>query len=845
MNQSRRLTVQEVNALRIPFPQTTYRETEQLPVADSIISNIRASRTPCHTTQYPVLADSFPEPNQLKQDLYQLGQQYTDMHLKYLEHAIRKTDEHLIQVGSHNESTLRLTELYLSIYQKTLKSLLTLTQQQKSTTQRFIDVPELFRIAMDFATLPADDLESMLCPLKALIDETESEAEYISELFNYDEEKYYQAIKNLYHFGTHLLTQAEEVTSLSLAVISRLTTDLYECESQEAAATVIGDIYRVLGSQPVTTTAAVATTLGNKALFLTPSILSSASIYYCNAYTDQEPTEPISHPDIESLFGALTDIDPHLIQFEELALSTPNELLISSSAVLFYPNQVPIKHPRDISGIGKEVPSVSCPLYQHMQQLTKHKMGTKVYSGDEINEMLNITWQLGGSDQARDVDIKRMLGISDSEEHRAAFKQVFPPEASPQSVLSMSTRQFNLHGSPNADHSFSFDANKNEILLMECAFIIQRIPEFHFQPKISVSSTYHTTFDGNYCVVPSSESLAPYHIYLLEDRISRALFSPEEEALLRQNSFIIQQPNDRFIATTERLQQTVERQVGGEMVESVEYRTRIQDAMNWCYAMTSNNTVIFLDLGTIDQVAFREQHDACHYSVRVKHSRKRSLWSCLNNDTGGIHDKPLTFIDELFLQAQGKWLAESLGLTNQYLTPSILTSTLSLVTHKDKPTRIEHQSTTLSSHNPGLITYSNGLFVQPIPLPKSHPSLKNRVTQFIDGYHNPSKSLKGLFFAIIITLLAIASILFFDNIIWAGIICVALVVSTAILYQCNWLHYMHSCVRSQPSAKMDNSQPPAPRAAAEIAPVANEQHPPPIQMSGLIVEDGAFVATNV
>ena len=111
--------MQEVNALRIPFPQTTYRETEQLPVADSNISNVRSGLTPCHTTQYPVLADSFPEPNQLKQDLYQLGQQYTDMHLKYLELAIRKTDEHLIQVDSHTESTVRLTELYLSIYQKT------------------------------------------------------------------------------------------------------------------------------------------------------------------------------------------------------------------------------------------------------------------------------------------------------------------------------------------------------------------------------------------------------------------------------------------------------------------------------------------------------------------------------------------------------------------------------------------------------------------------------------------------------------------------------------------------------------------------------------------------------
>ena len=95
---------------------------------------------------------------------------------------------------------------------------------------------------------------------------------------------------------------------------------------------------------------------------------------------------------------------------------------------------------------------------------------------------------------------------------------------------------------------------------------------------------------------------------------------------------------------------------------------------------------------------------------------------------------------------------------------------------------------------------------------------------------------------IIITLLAIASILFFDNIIWAGIICVALVVSTAILYQCNWLHYMHSCVRSQPSAKMDNSQPPAPRAAPEIAPVANEQPLPPTQMSGVIAEGSGLEA---
>ena len=183
--------MQEVTALEIPFPQITYREAEQVPVTDSIISSVKLEIPPSHTTQFFVLPEAFPEAHQLKQDLYQLGQQYTSLHLKHLEQAIRKTDKHIIQVDQHTESFLRIMELYTSVYKKTLESLLTLIQQQRSTTQRFIPIPEIFQIAMDFASLPEDTLETLLYPLKDLIDEAASEYEYVTEMFNYDEDKYY------------------------------------------------------------------------------------------------------------------------------------------------------------------------------------------------------------------------------------------------------------------------------------------------------------------------------------------------------------------------------------------------------------------------------------------------------------------------------------------------------------------------------------------------------------------------------------------------------------------------------------------------------------------------------
>ncbi|MEC7030663.1 MAG: hypothetical protein VXW87_03255 [Pseudomonadota bacterium] len=803
--------MQEVTIPQISFPQITYRENENCAIADSNIQRLSADIPPSFILKMATFNHSFPTPGDIKNQIYSLGQQLKDTHDTYLRHALNVVNNLLsdptqIQILETGDTIRDLT-----ILKNALTAIQELYRQQSESHANFIDISQFFTIAQQLGALNKHNLEAITSPLKSLNDVAASETQYIDDFFNFEEDKYYRLILDLYDLGSELLTLSQETKNQLLSKINQFTQNLYNRPPGDSS-NVINQIYHELCQLELEEIRTVSAVLAHPALFLPQQLFSEVNLHFYSVYHQEaNRTDCVIGESFEQLLEHLKNSDPHLVQFESLNLAEPDKLSISTSAIVFYPDQAPIRHPKDIPGIARETTSASFPFYRLIQDYKTHVKGLKTYTDADINLILNITWQLGDSPNARDIDIHRILGIYDNDQHIKAFKKVFPANASPQALLDINMRQINLHNTPNVDYSLSFNRERNSLLLIECAFLYWQIPDFHFQPNVSTSGNLPTTHCGNYNILPSDASHPAFNIYFIEHNASDLISFDEEEIeqIRTHQSYIIQQPQNRFIATRAKLHTTRELQINGVTQTKVVYRERVQDDQTWGYAITKNNTVVFCSL-EIDHTLFRQQYDLARHAVRVKQSRKRSLTNCIKNCTGGKHDKPLLFLDADFLTSQGQWFAQHLGFAKDEFQPSFLDTTLKIHTSKNKEPTISHVNTFLTSSQPQLFTHQNGRFIQPKATEDKSTSINNRIIDYVDYYHNRPKSLTGLFVALLVIVLALLSIFILEKLYLVAAICFGLIIGGSILYRCNWLHYFYGCIYGETPSNKPNKLDPKP-----------------------------------